>query len=63
MKKQVGIWIRVSTEDQKKGDSPTHHLDRAKTYAKLHDYEVVEIYDLTGVSGKTVKNTQNVSEC
>lgn len=55
MKKKVGIWIRVSTEDQKKGDSPQHHLDRAKTYAKLHDYEVVEIYDLTGVSGKTVK--------
>lgn len=55
MKKQVGIWIRVSTEDQKKGDSPEHHLDQAKTYAKLHDYEVVEIYDLSGVSGKTVK--------
>ncbi len=56
MKKRVGIWIRVSTEDQKRGDSPEHHLDQAKTYAKLHDYEVSEIYDLTGVSGKTVKD-------
>jgi len=56
MNKRVGIWIRVSTEDQKRGDSPEHHLDQAKTYAKLHSYDVVEIYDLTGVSGKTVKN-------
>jgi len=56
MKKRVGIWIRVSTEDQKRGDSPEHHLDQAKTYAKLHDYEIEEVYDLTGVSGKTVKD-------
>ncbi|MFV0572857.1 MAG: recombinase family protein, partial [Xanthomarina gelatinilytica] len=56
MKKRVGIWIRVSTEDQKRGDSPEHHLDQAKTYAKLHSYDVVETYDLTGVSGKTVKD-------
>ena len=55
MKKRVGIWIRVSTEDQKRGDSPDHHLDQAKTYAKLHSYEIAKIYDLTGVSGKTVK--------
>lgn len=55
MKKRVGIWIRVSTEDQKRGDSPEHHLDQAQTYAKLHNYDVVEIYDLTGLSGKTVK--------
>ncbi|WP_369049360.1 recombinase family protein [Tenacibaculum sp. UWU-22] len=40
---------------KKRGDSPEHHLDQAKTYAKLHNYEVAEIYDLTGVSGKTVK--------
>ena len=56
MSKRVGIWIRVSTEDQKRGDSPEHHLDQAKTYAKLQSYDVVEIYDLTGVSGKTVKD-------
>lgn len=54
--KHVGIWIRVSTEDQKRGDSPEHHLDQAKTYAKLHNYDIIEIYDLTGVSGKTVKD-------
>ncbi|MFY0602699.1 MAG: recombinase family protein [Flavobacteriaceae bacterium] len=55
-RKNIGIWIRVSTEDQKRGDSPEHHLDQAKTYAKLHSYDVVETYDLTGVSGKTVKD-------
>lgn len=56
MNKRVGIWIRVSSQDQKRGDSPEHHLERAQTYAKLYNYEVTEIYDLTGVSGKTVKD-------
>ena len=31
--KPVGIWIRVSTEDQANGDSPEHHRIRAKSYA------------------------------
>jgi hypothetical protein len=26
----VGIWIRVSTEDQAKGESPEHHEKRAR---------------------------------
>ena len=51
----VGIWIRVSTDDQAKGDSPEHHLERAKLYAKAKDFEVREVYDLAGVSGKSVK--------
>lgn len=55
-KKKVGIWIRVSTEDQKQGDSPEHHRERAKMYAQIHNYEVTEVYDLAGVSGKTVKD-------
>ena len=29
--KNVGIWIRVSSEDQAKGESPAHHLERAKS--------------------------------
>ena len=32
--KSVGIWIRVSTEDQAKGESPEHHEKRAKYYAE-----------------------------
>jgi site-specific DNA recombinase len=27
--KNIGIWVRVSTEDQVKGDSPEHHERRA----------------------------------
>lgn len=53
--KNVGIWIRVSTEDQAKGESPEHHLERAKAYAKLNGWAVREVYDLAGISGKAVK--------
>src|SRR6267142_1645741 len=52
--KSVGIWIRVSTEDQAQGDSPQHHEQRAREYAKFNDWKVVEVYDLAGVSGKSV---------
>jgi site-specific DNA recombinase len=52
--KNVGIWIRVSTEDQAKGESPDHHEARAREYAKWNGWTVKEIYDLAGVSGKTV---------
>ena len=54
LKKRVGIWIRVSTEDQAKGESPQHHEARAREYAKFNEWTVVEVYDLAGVSGKTV---------
>ena len=53
--KRVGIWIRVSTEDQANGDSPKHHEERARQYASLYGWTVGEIYDLAGVSGKTVR--------
>ena len=42
MKKQVGIWIRVSTEDQAKGESPEHHEMRARMYAEIKDWDVVD---------------------
>jgi hypothetical protein len=32
--KAVGIWIRVSTEDQVRGESPEHHERRARAYAE-----------------------------
>ena len=54
--KSVGIWIRVSTEDQAKGESPEHHLERAKAYAAAKGWTVKEVYDLAGVSGKSVKD-------
>jgi len=52
--KNVGIWIRVSTEDQAQGDSPQHHEERAKAYAKSRGWNVKEVYDLAGQSGKAV---------
>src|ERR1051325_8569422 len=52
--KNVGIWIRVSTEDQAKGESPEHLEARAREYAKFNGWTVTEVYDLAGVSGKTV---------
>jgi len=52
--KQVGIWIRVSTEDQARGESPAHHEARARNYAESKEWQVVEVYHLEGVSGKAV---------
>lgn len=53
-KKRVGLWIRVSTEFQVKDDSPEHHEQRARYYAEAKGWEVVEVYRLEAVSGKTV---------
>ena len=52
--KSVGIWIRVSTEDQAHGDSPKHHEARARHYAAAKGWDVREVYNLAGVSGKAV---------
>lgn len=52
--RSVGIWVRVSTEDQARGDSPEHHEQRARMYAQAQGYEVKTIYRLDAVSGKSV---------
>lgn len=52
--KRVGIWIRVSTEDQATGDSPEHHEQRARYYAEAKAWCVVEVYHLEAISGKSV---------
>jgi len=52
--KAVGIWIRVSTEDQANGESPEHHEERARSYAQSRGWQVKEVYDLAGQSGKAV---------
>jgi site-specific DNA recombinase len=54
LRKRVGIWIRVSTADQAQGESPEHHERRARYYAEAKNWEVIELYDLSGVSGKSV---------
>jgi site-specific DNA recombinase len=52
--KAVGIWVRVSTEDQVRGESPEHHEKRAYAYAEAKGWNVVEVYRLDAVSGKAV---------
>ena len=52
--KSVGIWIRVSTEDQARGESPEHHEKRARYYAESKGWTVKEVYHLEAVSGKSV---------
>lgn len=52
--RNVGIWIRVSTEEQAKGEAPELHLERAKMYATARGWNIVEVYDLAGQSGKAV---------
>lgn len=52
--KVVGIWIRVSTEDQARGESPEHHEKRARYYAESKGWKTAEVYHLEGVSGKAV---------
>lgn len=52
--KVVGIWIRVSTEDQARGESPEHHERRAQAYAEAKGWRVAQVYRLEAVSGKAV---------
>lgn len=52
--KRIGIWVRVSTEDQVRGESPEHHEKRARYYAESRGWEVVEVFRLDAVSGKAV---------
>lgn len=51
--KPVGIWIRVSTEDQTKGESPEHHEKRYRTCAESRGWRVREVCHLEAVSGKS----------
>lgn len=52
--KRVGIWVRVSTEYQVKDDSPETHERRARLYAEAKGWDVIEVYRLEAISGKTV---------
>lgn len=52
----LGSFIRVSSEDQVRGDSPQTHLDRAYDWASENNGRLVEIYQLDGVSGETTIN-------
>jgi site-specific DNA recombinase len=53
--KPVGIWIRVSTEDQAQGESPEHHERHACCYAESKAWKISEVYKLETVSSNSVK--------
>ncbi|MCX6204950.1 MAG: recombinase family protein, partial [Bacteroidetes bacterium] len=53
-KKNIGIWIRVSTDMQVKDDSPEHHEQRAKMYAEVKGWNVITVYRLDALSGKSI---------
>ncbi len=46
----------MSTEEQVKDESPKHHEERAKMYAQMKDWHIIEIYHLKAFSGKSVMN-------
>jgi len=52
--KNVGIWVRVSTDMQVESESPEHHERRGKSYAEAKGWDVIEVYRLEAVSGKSV---------
>ena len=60
IKKPVGIWIRVSTEDQARGESPEHHEKRASFYAESKEWQIKEVYHLEAVSGKWFNPSPNL---
>lgn len=51
----VGVFVRVSTVDQAKGESPQIHEQRARLHAESKGWKVVKVYDLAGVSGKSTR--------
>ncbi len=59
----VGLFIRVSTLDQVNNtDSVETHIERGKLYAKSKGWNVVKIYDLAGVSGKSTINHEETQK-
>jgi site-specific DNA recombinase len=54
--KKIGIWLRVSTEDQVKGESLDVHEARARSYADSKGWTIAETYRLEAVSGKKVSD-------
>jgi len=59
----VGLFIRVSTLGQVNNtDSVETHIERGKLYAKSREWNVVEIYNLAGVSGKSTINHQQTNK-
>jgi site-specific DNA recombinase len=60
--KRVGIWVRVSTDMQVEDESPENHEARGRMYAEMKEWEVVKVYRLDAVSGKSVMGRPETAE-
>src|ERR1035437_10118878 len=58
LNKPVGMWVRVSAEDQATREGRCDLKDGARSYAKSRGWQVKEVYDLAGQSGKAVMQHQ-----
>lgn len=52
--KEVGIWVRVSTQMSVDKDNHIHHEMRAKSFIKARDWKVIKTYRLEAMSGKSI---------
>lgn len=59
-KKSVGLWVRVSTDLQ--GDSAEHHEIRGRHYAEAKGWNIVRLYSLEAMSGKSVMGYPQTSQ-
>lgn len=48
------VYIRVSTDEQKRGYSPDNQIRQAREFAKVHGYHVIKAFDDSGISGRSV---------
>ncbi|MDD4298499.1 MAG: recombinase family protein [Bacilli bacterium] len=56
-KKIVGIYIRVSTEDQaREGFSLSEQKERLETMCKYKGYEIYKVYEDAGISAKNIED-------
>lgn len=46
-------YIRVSTDEQKKGYSPDNQIRQIQEFANIHQYRIKEVFDDSGKSGRT----------
>ncbi len=53
--RRIGVWIRVSTDEQVRGESPEHHDRRARAYAEAKGWSIAATYRLDAVSGRSVR--------
>lgn len=57
MKKNAGIYVRVSTEDQaREGYSLGEQLEKLKDLCKFREYNIYNTYEDAGISAKDMEH-------